>query len=120
MICDLLCSGFSGGPFSNHKKDDPKKANTTHFFMAMDYGLFGDKAATRTRFSRFLQELRETPRAEGCSRVWIHGEKELESETRFRREGIPMNEKTMAELRRIAADLNLPEPFTSAMGVVRG
>jgi LDH2 family malate/lactate/ureidoglycolate dehydrogenase len=120
LICDLLCSGFSGGPFSNHKKDDPKKANTTHFFMAMDYGLFGDKAATRTRFSRFLQELRETPRAEGCSRVWIHGEKELESETRLRREGIPMNEKTMAELRRIAADLNLPEPFTSAMGVVRG
>ena len=110
LICDLLCSGFSGGPFSNHKKDDPKKANTTHFFMAMDYGLFGDKVATRARFSRFLQELRETPRAEGCPRVWIHGEKELESEVHLRREGIPMNEKTIAELRRIAADLNLPEP----------
>ena len=56
------------------------------------------------------KELRETPRAEGCPRVWIHGEKELESEVRLRREGIPMNEKTIAELRRIAADLNLPEP----------
>ena len=111
LICDLFTAGFSGGPFSNHKKDDPKKANTSHCFMAMDYGLFGGKAETRARFSRFLQELRETPRAEGCPRVWIHGEKELEGEARRRSEGIPMNEKTIAELRSIAADLNLPEPF---------
>ena len=110
LICDLFTAGFSGGPFSNHKKDDSKKANTSHFFMAVDYGLFGGKAETRARFSRFLQELRETPRAEGRPRVWIHGEKELESERRRRREGIPVNGKTLAELRGIAADLHLPPP----------
>lgn len=110
LLVDLLASGFSGGPFSNHKKDDPAKANTTHFFLAMDYGLFGGKAEIRARFSRFLQELRETPRATGCDRVWIHGEKELESEARRRREGIPANEKTLDELRRIAGDLALPHP----------
>ena len=102
LICDLFTAGFSGGPFSNHKKDDPKKANTSHFFMAMDYGLFGDKAEVRRRFSAFLAELRATPRAEGQPRVWIHGEKELESETRRRTEGIPVNEKTFAELHSIA------------------
>ena len=48
---------------------------------------FGGKADIRAHFSQFLQELRETPRAEGCPRVWIHGEKELESEARRRREG---------------------------------
>ena len=111
LICDLFCSGFSGGPFSNHKKDDSSKANTTHFFMAMDYGLFGGKAEIRAHFSQFLQELRETPRAEGCPRVWIHGEKELESEIRRRREGIPANDKTLAELRRIASDLGLGAPW---------
>ena len=110
LICDLLCAGLSGGPFSNHKKDDPGKANTSHFFMAIDYGLFGDKADIRARFSRFLQELRETPRAPGCARVYVHGEKELESEALRRREGIPVNDKTVAELRRIAADLGLSPP----------
>ena len=110
LICDLFCSGFSGGPFSNHKKDNSAKANTTHFFMALDYGLFGGKDEIRARFSRFLQELRETPRAEGCARVWIHGEKELENETLHRRDGIPANGKTLAELRSIAADLGLPLP----------
>jgi LDH2 family malate/lactate/ureidoglycolate dehydrogenase len=111
LICDLFCSGFSGGPFSNHKKDDSAKSNTTHFFLAMDYGLFGGKADIRAHFSQFLQELRETPRAEGCPRVWIHGEKELESEARRRREGIPANDKTLAEMRRIAADLRLAAPW---------
>jgi len=110
LFCDLLSAGFSGGPFSNHKKDDPTKSNTSHFFLAMDYGLFGDKADIRSRFSHFLQELRETPRAEGQSRIWIHGEKELESETHRRTEGIPANERTLDELRRIAADLGLPRP----------
>ena len=110
LLCDLFSAGFSGGPFSDHKKDDPKKANTSHFFLALDYGLFGDKAEIRARFSRFLRELRETPRAEGCDRVWVHGEMELESEVRRRREGIPANEKTLDELRRIASDLGLPRP----------
>ena len=48
---------------------------------------------------------------EGCPRVWIHGEKELESEIRRRREGIPANDKTLAELRRIASDLGLGAPW---------
>ena len=71
----------------------------------------GGKAEIRAHFSQFLQELRETPRAEGCPRVWIHGEKELESEIRRRREGIPANDKTLAELRRIASDLGLGAPW---------
>ncbi len=107
LVCDLLSAGLSGGPYSDHKKDDPSRSNTSHFFQAVDYGLFGDKAEIRARFSAFLAELRATPRAAGQPRVWIHGEKELESETRRRAEGIPVNEKTFAELQSIAADLGL-------------
>ena len=82
-----------------------------HLWRGRPSPLRPPRARPASRFSRFLQELRETPRAEGCPRVWIHGEKELEGEARRRSEGIPMNEKTIAELRSIAADLSLPEPF---------
>ena len=110
LVAELLASGFSGGPFSNHKKDDPARANTTHFFLALDYGLFGDKSEIRARFSAFLRELRETPPAPGCRRVFVHGDKELENEVRRRVEGIPANDKTLAELRAVADALALPQP----------
>ena len=29
------------------------------------------------RFSTFLQELRDAPKAEGCPRIYTHGEKEV-------------------------------------------
>ena len=107
IMVDLFCAVLAGGKTSNHVNVEPGKVEDCHFFMAMDYGLFGRKAEIRQNMSTFLQELRATPRAAGQPRIYTHGEKEFESQEQKLRDGIPVNEKTLAELREIAAGQGL-------------
>ena len=113
IIVDLFCGILSGGLTSNHINREPKKIGTTHFFMAMDYGLFGDRDAIRENFSAFLQELRDSPKADGEDRIYTHGEKEYESMEYKLVNGIPANEMTYEEMRMIASyhSINFDEYF---------
>jgi LDH2 family malate/lactate/ureidoglycolate dehydrogenase len=103
IIVDILTAGLSGGLTSNYVNVTPGHNGICHFFMAMDYGLFGDKKAIKEKLSTFLRELRESPRAEGCGRIYTHGEKEAEMMAERLNGQIPVHIKTLAELRGIAA-----------------
>ena len=103
IIVDIFCGILSGGLTSNHQNLQPGFTGITHFFAAIDYGVFGDKSEIRGNFSRFLQELRDSPKADGEDRIYTHGEKERESERKKRADGIPVNDKTRDEMRMIAA-----------------
>ena len=101
MLCEIATAILSGGTTSNHVYKTPGRSNIAHCFIALDYGMFGDKAAIEAAFSKFLQEVRESAKAEGQSRIYIHGEKEAEAHERVRRNGVPVNEKTYAEMQMI-------------------
>lgn len=81
--------------------------HTSHFFLAFDPGMFGDPAAIRAQMSRYLQMLRDSEKLPGESRIYTPGEKAFESMKRRREQGIPVEEKTLGELRAIAAELNI-------------
>jgi LDH2 family malate/lactate/ureidoglycolate dehydrogenase len=83
--------------------------------MALDYGIFGEKAAIKDHFARFLQELRDSPKASGETRVFIHGEKETESRIKRLANGIPVDVKTRNSLREISDSCALD--FESYFGV---
>ena len=85
--------------------------DTSFGFFALDYGLFDDKKAIRARVSALLQELRDSARAEGHDRIYTHGEKEAENAKRYMEEGIPVNAKTLDEMREIAAELGIEAGF---------
>ena len=61
-----------------------------------------------------MQELRDSQKAEGQTRIFTHGEKEFESRQAVIAQGVPVNEKTYAELQMIAsytgAEAVLPQP----------
>jgi LDH2 family malate/lactate/ureidoglycolate dehydrogenase len=107
IIVDLFCGILSGGQTSNHINVKPDRIETTHFFMAADFGIFGDRELIKRNFSAFLQELRDSPKADGEARIYTHGEKEFESERRKLADGVPVNEKTIDEMRRIASHHSL-------------
>ena len=48
--------------------------------------------------------LKGTPKAADEERIYIHGEKEFEEAERRAREGIPLNAKVLADLKRIAEE----------------
>lgn len=102
-IVDIFTGILSGGMTSNHVSVTKGRADICHWFMALDYGLFGDKQEIKSRLSAFLRELRDSDKAEGQSRIYTHGEKELENMAARIRGSIPVNGKTWREMKDIAA-----------------
>ena len=102
MLCEICTAILSGGTTSNYIYKTPGKANICHFFMAGDYGVFGEKEDLEKALSQFLQELRDSNKAEGQERIYTHGEKEFEACQRVKAEGVSVNEKTYAEMEMIA------------------
>ena len=50
-------------------------------------------------FSTFLQELRDAPKAKGQSRIYTHGEKEIEAVKDRMENGIDVDVKTVLEMK---------------------
>jgi len=103
IIVDLFTSILSGGLTSNYVNITPGLNGICHCFMAIDYGIFGDKNTIKKNMSAFLQELRDSKKAEGRDRIYTHGEKEAEMMAARVKGTVPVNEKTFAEFGKIAA-----------------
>ncbi len=102
MLCEICTAILSGGTTSNYIYKTPGKSNICHFFMAFDHGIFGDKEDLEAALSKFMQELRESNKAEGCDRIYTHGEKEFYNRQNVISNGVSVNEKTYAEMQVIA------------------
>ena len=102
MLCEITTSILSGGLTSNYINRKPGRGDISHCFIALDYGMFGDKAEIEARLSKFLQEVRDSEKADGCERIYIQGEKEYESHVRVMAQGVSLNEKTYSELEMIS------------------
>ena len=101
MLCEIFTSILSMGLTSNHTHIGDK-GGTCHGFIAIDPAVFGNAEAIKDHLSTFLKELRESPKAEGATRIYTHGEKEVEAEKYNRENGIPINDVTLGEMDDIA------------------
>ena len=81
--------------------------HTCHFFMAFDPAMFGDAGEIRAGMSRYLARLRESERAPGCARIYTPGEKAFAAQQDRLERGVPVEAKTLAELRQIASELGI-------------
>ena len=106
MLCEIFCSIFSGGLTSNHTHIDGK-GGTCHGFMVIDPKVFGNAEELKERFSIFLQELRDAPKAEGQERIYTHGEKEILASADRKANGISVNINTVAEMKDLCDYLGL-------------
>ena len=106
LMVEMFTGIIAGGDTSNHAVSQTKN-ELAHSFWAIDYGIWGDKADIRARFSAYLDELRKSPKATGQERIYIHGEKALESAQRKTAEGIPINDVTFGEIKAICGRLGV-------------
>ena len=107
VIVDLFSAIISGGLTSNYVNRTPGSTGICHYFMAVDYGIFGDKTLIKNNMSKFLQELRNSKKAEGQTRIFTHGEKEAETMAARKKGKIPVNEKTLEEMKTIAGNFGI-------------
>ena len=97
MLCEIVTSILSMGLTSNHTHIGGK-GGTCHGFIAINPAVFGDADAIREHLSTFLQELRESPKADGAERIYTHGEKEVFAYKDRMENGINVNVNTVAEM----------------------
>ena len=68
---------------------------------------FGAPAAIKEHFSTYLQELAESPKANGATRIYTDGEKEVAAVKRILENGVPVNDNTMMEVLNLCNYLEL-------------
>lgn len=107
MICEIFSSILSLGVTSAHCCTFPDKTGICHGFVAINPAIFGDTEAIKMHFSEYMEELRQSPKAEGQERIYTHGEKEVAATKKALEEGIPVNDNTMLELAELCAYLKI-------------
>jgi L-2-hydroxycarboxylate dehydrogenase (NAD+) len=93
LMVELLCSGLSMGAWSR-ETFSPRGAGITHFFGAIRTDLFGNPADIASHVDSILQQVRNSAKAQGHDRIYIHGEKEAEKRMLSLAEGVPLDEAT--------------------------
>ena len=112
LMVEIFTRIFAGSDTSNsgeiilHKKE----MKTCSCFIAIDYGMFGNKSEMEDRLSRYLQQIRDSEKAEGYSRIYTHGEKEVEARQDRLKNGIPVDEVTLVEIQKICKELEIDGP----------
>ena len=110
LLVDILSGVLSGAAFGQevgHPKDN-LNANVGHFFAAMRLDAFRDPQEFKQDLDALFTQLKETEKAEGQERVYIHGEKEFERAARYREEGIPLLEEVVKNLEEAGSSVGIP------------
>jgi LDH2 family malate/lactate/ureidoglycolate dehydrogenase len=97
MLCEIFSSIISLGTTSNNTGKNGKGL-ICHGFVAIDPKIFGDAEAIKAHLSAYLEDLRNSPKADGQSRIYTHGEKEVAAVKRILENGVPVNDNTMVEV----------------------
>jgi len=109
---DVFCAILSGAAYADTvypKTPDgkPLPSKIGHFFGAWRVDGFRPVDEFKATMDDLQLRLKETPKAEGETRIYVHGEKEYEEAERRSRDGIPLNPKVAADLRAIGAELGV-------------
>ena len=114
MLCEIFTSILSLGKTSNNTRIN----GLCHGFIAIDPAMFGDPGEIEKHLSAFLQEIRESPKAEGHDRIYTHGEKAALAIERAKEEGVPVDVKTVIEMKDMADYLKMDfEAYFGDLGI---
>ncbi len=109
LLVDLLCAGLSIGKWSLHTFETRgRSSGIAHFFGAVSLNLFGEAAEIKRHVASILEEVRNSHKAEGRDRIYIHGEKEAEAREKALRAGIELDEETVKLLDGYGARFGIP------------
>lgn len=112
LLVDILCGVLSGSGYLNllypvTPDGKPLPSLVAHFFGALRIDYFRPVEEFKTAMDDLIRRLKNSAKAEGQERIYIHGEKEFELEEKYRKEGIPLYFKVYEDLKAIAAEVRV-------------
>ena len=108
LLVELLCSGLSLG-LASIQSYGAERAGLCHFFGAFRLDLFGPASQIKSHLAEIVDSIRQSDKAEGQERIYIHGEKEAEARAKSLNQGIDMDQATKDFLLVQARNLSLTE-----------
>src|SRR2546426_12248546 len=107
LMVDVL-SGVISGALTGLKVDVIKeRPNVGHFFMALDPAAFRPLEDFKKDMDRLARELKDSPKAEGQSRIYVHGEKSYARMEKFRKEGVPLAPKVVEAMKQVGTEIGV-------------
>jgi len=116
LLVDILCgvlpgAGYADDIYPKTPEGKPLPANVGHFFGAMRVDGFRPLKEFKTTMDDIIKRMKDSPKAEGQQRIYIHGEKEFEMAEERMAKGIPLHPKVVADLQAIAEELGVEYNF---------
>jgi LDH2 family malate/lactate/ureidoglycolate dehydrogenase len=110
MIMGIFASMLSGAAYGTElgsMEDGPRPGQDGHFVMAVKVGAFEDVDRFKARVDAAIRQLHAARRAPGVARIYAPGELEFETESTYRRDGIPLNAVTLHDVACAAQQVGL-------------
>lgn len=120
MIAGIFASMLSGASYGTelgNMEDGPRPGQDGHFVAAIRVEAFEDLNKFKSRVDQAIRQLHACRLAAGFDRIYAPGEKEFLNQEAYRREGIPLNAVTLAELMGAATQVGL-EPAQLDLGQI--
>jgi ureidoglycolate dehydrogenase (NAD+) len=112
FFVEVLSSILPGANFGPHipplYDDFDREQGVGHFFLALRPDLFVSLEEFTGGIDRMIRELREVGVAEGHEKIYLPGEIELEKEKERCKEGIPLSQEVLRELKTISGRYKTP------------
>ncbi len=106
LMIEILCATLTGAA---HDAEITNGQDVGHTFMVIDVSRFMPLEAFQTRLAHLVDEIRQSDRRDGVSRIYVPGEIEAETMAHRQQAGIPIPDELVAEL--IALGEEVGEPF---------
>ena len=115
LLVDILSAVLPGAAYADlvyprSADGKPLPSNIGHFFGAMRIDGFRPVKDFKADMDELITRIKNTPKAEGAERIYIHGEKEFEKEADRTANGIPLHPKVVDTLKKIGDDLKVTFP----------
>lgn len=110
FMLELLTGVLGGEQFSKQIPsmfDLTRRQSIAHLMFVIDVSRFIDAARFKTLASLLSGYVKNAAKAEGVTELYLPGEIEFQTEAKRMTEGIPLDDKVLAELRDLAATLNI-------------
>ena len=108
LLVELLTAGLSQGRYS--KETYNGRGEICHFFGAIDLAIFGDKEELARSLTRIVDEVLNSEKAVGQSKIYYHGEKEFLKRQDSLENGIELDLKTVESLNKLADEFEINRP----------
>lgn len=112
-VLSTLLGGAAYGTRLGNMVDGPRPGQDGQTFIAIDVAAFVEAQTFKTEVDDIIDEILASPLAPGHAQVFAPGGLEAMFEARYRREGIPLNDLTLAGIDAMARQLgsaSLPAP----------